>query len=189
MDSCLRKSLAVAISAIVVASGCSPRQAAPNMLASDRGSTDISSLRAATNRFQQLDSAVAAGYPREVRECLVHEHHGAMGYHHVNRAHLARDIEVAKPQILLYERMPDSSYKLNAVEYIIPYGFWPRDSVAPMLMGRALHQEDNLKFWYLHVWAWRENPNGVFANFHPDVKCKEGNVYIPFPAENAAGSN
>src|SRR4051812_26738137 len=34
-------------------------------------------------------SAVAAGYPRTVADCLVHEHHGAMGYHHVNRAYLS----------------------------------------------------------------------------------------------------
>lgn len=107
-----------------------------------------------------------------------------MGYHHVNRSYFAHDIEIEKPQILLYERMADSSYQLNAVEYIIPYRLWPRDSTAPSMMGQTMHQEDNLKIWYLHVWAWRGNPNGVFANFHPDVKCpQESKVYKPFPAE------
>ena len=51
------------------------------------------------------DSAVAAGYPRTVADCLVHEHHGAMGYHHLNRNYLTRNIDVDKPQILLYEKM------------------------------------------------------------------------------------
>lgn len=29
----------------------------------------------------------------------------------------------------------------------------------------------NLRIWYLHVWAWTSNPEGMFANFQPDVKC------------------
>lgn len=66
---------------------------------------DIARLRSATRSFQQLDSAVAAGYPRTVADCLVHEHHGAMGYHHLNRNYLTRNIDVDKPQILLYEKM------------------------------------------------------------------------------------
>ena len=33
----------------------------------------LEKLRAATKSFQSLDSAVAAGYPREVPQCLVHE--------------------------------------------------------------------------------------------------------------------
>jgi hypothetical protein len=151
--------------------------------AQDRSAADLATLRTATSRFQSLDSAVTAGYPREVAQCLVHEHHGAMGYHHVNRANLARDLDVTKPQILLYERMPDSSYRLNGVEFILPYTLYPRDSVAPVLFGQKMHQEDNLRFWYLHVWAWRENPNGVFANFHPDVQCPQATrrVYSPNP--------
>ena len=149
----------------------------------DRVAADIARVRSATRSFRQLDSAVAAGYPRTVTDCLVHEHHGAMGYHHLNRNYLTRNIEVDKPQILLYEKMHDSTYRLNAVEFILPYRLWPRDSAAPKLMGQTLHQEDNLKIWYLHVWAWRDNANGVFANFHPDVKCPESTrkVYTPFP--------
>ena len=106
-----------------------------------------------------------------------------MGYHHLNRTYLTRNIEIDKPQILLYERMSDDTYKLNGVEFILPYRLWPRDSIAPILMGQTLHREDNLKIWYLHVWAWRDNSNGVFANFHPDVKCPgmTGKVYTPFP--------
>ena len=170
------------VAALFIMTACAGRTSTPE---SAQPAGDIAKLRAATKSYQQLDSAVAAGYPKAVADCLVHEHHGAMGYHHVNRANLVHDIQVEKPQILLYERMPDESYRLNAVEYIIPFRLWPRDSVAPKLMGQAMHQEDNLKFWYLHVWAWRDNPNGVFANFHPDVKCPDATkkVYIPFPAE------
>ncbi len=156
---------------------------APEVYAQVASSGDLESLRAATRSFQALDSAVAAGYPRTVAQCLVHEHHGAMGYHHVNRANFSRNLDITKPQILLYEKMPDSAYRLNGVEFILPYGLYSRDSVAPTIMGQKMHQEDNLKFWYLHVWAWRENPNGVFSNFHPEVQCpgETRRVYTPSP--------
>jgi hypothetical protein len=139
-------------------------------------------LRSATRPFQNLDSAVAAGYPREVAECLVHRQHGAMGYHHVNRANLSKTLEVERPQILLYERLDDGTYRLNGVEFILPYRLWPRDSTPPLIMGQQLRHEDNLNFWYKHVWAWTENPDGLFADFHPAVRCPAGRarVYAPF---------
>src|SRR5207237_10734483 len=109
--------------------------------------------RAATRPDRTLDSAVAAGYTRDVGDCLVHEHHGAMGYHHVNRGYVDAKTDVERPEILLYERLPDGSYRLNGVEFIVPYRVWPRDSVAPVLLNQTLHHEDNLQLWYLHVWA------------------------------------
>ena len=148
--------------------------------------TDLARLRAATQPYHSLDSAVAVGYPREVKDCLVHEHHGAMGFHHVNRSYLDTKRDIARPQNLLYERMPDGKYRLNGVEFIIPYRLWPRDSVAPIMMTQQMHQEDNLRIWYLHVWAWQNNPDGVFANFNAGVSCPDSmtrKVYTPFPAE------
>lgn len=138
-------------------------------------------LRAATSKYQNLDSAVAAGYPKTVANCLVHEHHGAMGYHHVNRNYVDDKVEIEKPEILLYERMADSSYHLNAVEYIVPFTRWPRDSTPPTLMGRNMYREDNLKIWYTHVWAWSDNKDGLFANFSPSVQCRgaDSRVYTP----------
>ena len=131
----------------------------------------LARLRAATQAFRSLDSAVMAGYPRTVADCLVHEHHGAMGYHHVNSKYADATVDIEHPEILLYERMPNGDYKLNAVEFIVPYRAWPRDSVAPVLMGQRLKHEDNLKIWYLHVWAWSDNADGVFADFNPSVQC------------------
>ena len=133
----------------------------------------IARLRAATGRFHSIDSAVAVGYAASVRDCLVHEHHGAMGYHHVNRAYVDGKAEVERPEILLYDRATDGTARLNGVEFIVPYGAWPRDSAPPVLMGQALRREDNLNIWYLHVWAWNENPDGVFADYHPRVTCPD----------------
>ncbi len=129
----------------------------------------IARLRAATGPFQSIDSAAARGYARTVRDCLVHEHHGAMGFHHMNRAYADARFELERPEILLYERVADGQYRLNGVEYVIPYASWPRDSTAPVALGQAMRREDNLRIWYLHVWAWKDNPEGVFADYHPAV--------------------
>lgn len=139
-------------------------------------------LRAATAAYKNLDTAVAAGYVRTVASCIVDEHHGAMGYHHLNQKYVGGKLDITEPQFLLYERMQDGSYRLNGVEFFIPYRSWPRDSVAPVLMGQKLHHENNFNYWYLHVWAWTDNKDGLFANMNPDVHCPGGGkVYIATP--------
>jgi hypothetical protein len=131
-------------------------------------------VRAATASYASLDSAVAAGYPRVVQQCLSHtDHgtHGAMGYHHMKRSLLDTVLEIERPEILLYEKRPDGTYRLNGVEYIVPYRVWPRDAKPPRIMGLDLKREDNLSLWYLHMWAWTENPAGLFADYNPAVAC------------------
>lgn len=144
----------------------------------------IAALREATRPFQDVAAAVRAGYAAEVAACIVHEHHGAMGYHHLNRAYIERNISVERPQFLLYERLPDGSYRLNGVEFFIPYRLWPRDSTPPVFLQQVMKREDTFQYWYLHAWVWHENPDGMFADFHPDIHCPEGarKIYRPNPA-------
>jgi hypothetical protein len=97
-----------------------------------------------------------------------------MGYHHTNRAYVDAKAEIERPEILLYERRADGSYALNGVEYIIPYRVWPRDSVPPRVMDRAMLRNDELSLWYLHMWAWTTNAAGLFADWNPSVQCRGG---------------
>lgn len=134
----------------------------------------VQRVRAATARFVSLDSAVAAGYAASVERCWAHPQHGAMGFHHVNRSLMDATVEVERPEILIYERLADGQYVLNGVEYLIPYSRWSRDSTPPTLMGQRLKRADDLLVWYLHMWVWRENAAGLFADWHPDVRCPTG---------------
>jgi hypothetical protein len=163
----------VAAAVLVVAAFASCRRSVADFATGYEATvaSDVGTLRNATRTFHVLDSAVAAGYTRDVANCLVHEHHGAMGYHHTNARLMDARVDVAHPEILLYERLPSGEYRLNGVEYIVPYTSWSRDSAPPLVMGQRMLQEDNLKFWYLHVWAWNRNPDGLFANFHPAIQC------------------
>jgi len=134
----------------------------------------VTEVRAATARFRDIDSAVAAGYPREVARCYV-DSMGAMGYHHVNRALADSTLDVWHPEILLYERGDDGAYRLTAVEYIVPYRIWAANSDSiPTVHGQRLHHVDEVNTWGLHVWAWKRNPAGLFANWNPDVHCPPG---------------
>jgi hypothetical protein len=180
------RTVPVLLAALVLAACSRTAQSAVGSTGDPTVDAGLLRLRTATQPYKSLDSAVAAGYPRTVVDCLVHEHHGAMGYHHVNRAYLSPTLSIEKPQILLYERTPEGAYQLNGVEFIIPYRMYPRDSVPPVWMGQTMHHEDNLNIWYLHVWAWKNNPDGVFANFNSTVSCPTAaKVYKPFSRDGA----
>ena len=138
-------------------------------------STEVQSaytrVRAATSSFHTLDSAVAVGYAAVVPACISDSTHGAMGYHHLNRAYVDKDVVLEKPEFLLYERKPDGKYVLNGVEYVVPFRFWPKDSVPPKLLGRDMMKSDALQYWYMHMWVWTNNSAGLFADWNPEVKC------------------
>ena len=132
---------------------------------------DLERLRAATAKYRSLDSAVSAGYRRDVLHCVDNPPQGAMGYHHQNDALLDDKLEVERPEILVYERLPNREYRLNGVEYIVPFSVLPATATPPEILGRALRPAPSLGLWYLHVWIWHENPSGLFADWHPGVKC------------------
>jgi hypothetical protein len=39
----------------------------------------------------------------------------------------------------------------------------------PSLNGVSLHLEPSLGVYILHIWAWRNNPAGLFEDFNPAV--------------------
>jgi hypothetical protein len=54
----------------------------------------------------------------------------------------------------------------------------------PELMGQLFHLFESPNrfglpaFYTLHVWAWKENPNGTFVNWNQNVSC---DAYNPRP--------
>jgi hypothetical protein len=130
---------------------------------------DVTRLRAATAPFRSIDAAVAAGYPQET-DCIKHPSHGAMGYHHTKKALRDGTLDLEQPEVLVYEKRPDGTFKLNGVEFIVPIAAWPK-AEPPTIMGQPLKRADSLGFWYLHVWTETVNPSGLFADWNPNVTC------------------
>ena len=131
---------------------------------------DVARVRAATERFKASDAAIAAGYPRHT-DCVQNQPQGAMGFHFQNNTLLDATLDVEKPEVLVYEKMADGTFKLNGVEYLVPIAAWKREE-APTIMGQKLKRADSLGIWYLHVWIWEPSPSGIFADWNPRVKCE-----------------
>lgn len=90
-----------------------------------------------------------------------------------------------KPGILIYEPQADGSLELVAVENLVFAKAWSEagNSTPPSFHGRpydtmrddpatALDEAHNFEPHHdRHVWLYRENPNGIFAQFNPRVTC------------------
>ena len=130
---------------------------------------DIMTVREATAKLKTTAAAEAAGYKR-VTDCVQHQPAGAMGYHFQNNALLDTMLDLHHPEVLVYEKMPDGSFQLNGVEFLVPISAW-KSTEPPRIMGQALIKADSIGFWFLHAWIWKPSPTGLFAPWNPDVKC------------------
>jgi hypothetical protein len=122
---------------------------------------DIMTVRGATAKFKTTEAAETAGYKR-VSDCVEHQPAGAMGYHFQNNALLDTTLDLEHPEVLVYEKMPDGTFQLNGVEFLVPISAW-KSTEPPRIMGQALTKVDSIGFWFLHVWTWKPNPSGLFA--------------------------
>jgi hypothetical protein len=144
----------------------------PGILPSGLGEAvdrDVARLREATAAFHSSARAEAAGY-QPTDHCIEKPPEGGMGYHFDNPALRDGVVELEKPETLVYEKRPDGTFKLNGVEYIVPFSAW-KAMEPPTLMGQKFKRADSLGFWYLHVWNWEQSPSGLFADWNPRVKC------------------
>jgi hypothetical protein len=97
---------------------------------------------------------------------------GAMGIHYVNGKLLgAGAVELGHPQAVMYEPMPDGRLTLIAVEYITTKGPASLEGQLFNFIG-APNRYGLDPFYELHVWAWKGNPRGAFADMNPYVTCE-----------------
>jgi hypothetical protein len=135
-------------------------------------------VREATERFRDVRVAEAEGY-RLAFGCVSGGDYGAMGLHYVNFP-LVLDgvLDPTRPEIVLYEPLPDGRLRLTGADYLVLASDWDSKNPAPpALMGQLLHLFESPNrfglpnFYTLHVWAWKENPTGTFTNWHAKVSC------------------
>ena len=85
----------------------------------------------------------------------------------------ATTLDLQHPEVLVYEKMPDGTFQLNGVEFLVPISAW-KSSEPPRIMGQALIKADSIGLYFLHVWTWKPSPKGLFSMWNPDVKCIDG---------------
>jgi len=143
-----------------------------------------------TAPFHNVDNALAAGWEvqpmcMDYPDGLMGEAPGTMGHHFFNADYLTDGgrIDPSEPELVLYEKRADGTWRLNAVEYIISARDLPGTAPAPELFGRKFTWFPDVGaagVWGLHVWLWRANPHGLFANLNPLVTCAHADaMHIP----------
>lgn len=132
---------------------------------------DLATLRGVTARFQSFDSALVDGWGTKITACMSDSSAGGMGFHYGNTTYIDGSVQVDQPELLLYEPQAGGTNHLVAVEYIIPYTAHSRDATPPVLFGQQFKQNDTFQLWGLHVWAWKTNPSGLYADWNPQVTC------------------
>ena len=186
--------------ALAVLAGCGQEEDA---VASE---PTIEEVRAASERFTDVDVALAEGYILDpTNTCDTAElmgapaDLGAMGLHYFRPDLLGiagepnprvsgtgTHTDFLQPAVLLYEPQADGSLELVAVENLVFMSPWEAagNSAPPSFHGEAYNtmmDDPNTPIdeahmfephYDRHVWVFRENPAGIFAQYNPAVSCE-----------------
>jgi hypothetical protein len=158
------------------AAGQSPESSAD--LAHSAPAKLVQIVRDATSQYIDVNNATAAGYGPFLG-CVSGSDHGAMGVHYVNPTLVGDgEIDAEHPEALIYEPSK-GKMRLVGVEFIVDQATWLKShDGAPVLEGQTFLLVDSpnrygLKpFFELHVWAWRDNPQGAFVDWNNRVTCE-----------------
>lgn len=201
----MRRSLTLGILTLCLA-GPGASLSAQTTAAAGPAEPTLEEVRALAMRYQNVDTALAAGYIRDPSNTCedaaimgLPDSVGAMGIHYfrpdllgitgppnprVDGTGIHTDFR--QPAVLIYEPQADGSLELVAVENLVFLKSWEAaghtaapgfgkasfnrmadDPATPV--DEAHHFEPH---YDLHVWLFRENPAGVFAQFNPAVTCR-----------------
>jgi hypothetical protein len=147
-------------------------------------------VQAVRNATQQYQNAPPKGYTAALG-CVSGSDHGAMGVHFVNGEFNGEtlsngQLDPTRPQALIYEPQSNGEMKLVAVEFIIYASALPAGAPPPEVDGHLMLYIDGPStarpdaspnryglpgFYELHVWAWRDNPQGPFVDWNNHVSC------------------
>jgi hypothetical protein len=140
----------------------------------------VQQVREATKRFVNVNAATLAGY-QPFLGCVSGPDHGAMGIHYVNGALVGDGVlDASAPEVLIYEPN-NGALQLVGVEFVVIAQTWnanPKNTTPPVLDGQTFLFVDSPNryglpaHYELHVWAWRDNPNGAFVDWNNKVSCE-----------------
>jgi hypothetical protein len=138
----------------------------------------VKAVRDATERFRDVSQAEKESYGLQFG-CVSGGDYGAMGLHYVNFPLVGDgEIDAAHPEIILYEPLPNGRVRITGADFLVLAADWDaKHQSPPALMGQLFHFFESPNrfglppFYTLHVWAWKDNPNGTFTNWNPAVSC------------------
>lgn len=180
--------------AVTLTAACSPTPEAPTAAAqsaavhaghmartSDNGDLTpeqkqaIAEVKNATQRFHDIAIATAptaqggGGYTQQFPAGCAASPDGAQGFHYLNPDLVDANVELLRPELVMYEPGPNGQMNLVGVDYIVPLSL---SATAPTLLGQPFTAlGPPLNVWALHIWGWRPNPDGMFSLWNAKVSC------------------
>ena len=142
----------------------------------------MQTVRAATEKFKDVTNVEGPGPEYALTfGCVSGGDFGAMGLHYL-KGSILHDGEIDKndPEIILFEPTRNGGIRITGADYIVFVSEWEQKHKGegpPSIDGQWFHLFDAPNrfgldpFYTLHVWAWKDNPNGTFVNWNPSVSC------------------
>jgi hypothetical protein len=135
------------------------------------GKADIPAVRAATNKYKDINAAFADGYAI-FYQCTEEPGVGTMGQHLLNGGLLdTPEVDALRPEVLVYEPTRSGGWKLVAVEYVT-------FQAGQTVLGQGMNTVPvgnrygvPVEFYAKHAWIWHGNPRGIFADWNPTITC------------------
>ena len=154
----------------------------------------LAEIRRATAKYHDLDAAIDDGYVLDPH-CVEHPDLGGMGQHAVNFPRITPFVVPSEPGVLVYEPTKNGKYRLVAVEFLVPAEPWDAINPGKLPMLGEIEFDDHREILFvedefgetvpvnakggppfphyqLHVWVWKNNPNGMYFPFNPNVSCQ-----------------
>ena len=133
--------------------------------------SELQQLKTATTPYQSLATAQAAGYDTPITNCWYDHNQGGMGYHYGRVDLIDGRPDLMHPEVLIYEPQRDGSMLLVGMEYLVPIDAWS-SSEPPRLVDQDFSRSDALGVYALHIYLWKNNPDGMFAPWNPEISCQ-----------------
>ena len=132
---------------------------------------ELAQARRATAKYHDIDAAYADGFV-DADIFLP-----GVGCHLINLGYLDGDFELTKPELLIYANCSPGQggeAELRAIEYVTLCGGPPTCTLPP---PEGFSGDDDIwtpftdgSLWTLHVWVWRNNPDGIFVKINPRIE-------------------
>ena len=149
----------------------------PNFSAAETQGSVLATIRAATTRYHRVDAALADGFFSDTP--CIYNTPGARGLIYTNVARVNGVVDPAQPELLLYEPTKNGELRLVGVAFIVPSAAWDPFHISPPTLGdQTFVDRRTFPFgapnpnYFLVVWAWRHNPNGMYQLYNPEVSCE-----------------
>jgi hypothetical protein len=190
--------LPILLPALLIAASCAGEP--------PRGEPSLAEIRAAVERYRDVEAAIGEGYVRDPLDTCETAAHlgepaeaGVMGIHYLrpDLLEIAEDetrldvrgahTDFLHPAVLLYEPQEDGSLELLGVENLVSAAAWAAAGhrQPPSLHGVPFHHTPadprrSIEAHYdRHIWLFRENPSGAFAQYNPDATCRHHVLIMP----------